>query len=197
MCVFFFFYTYIEKLRSNVILCSERRIGYNFRSYLRYKKSWKYSIEFYFDIENMHSTDLFLILYSYLRNQSIYCLDVYTLAEQRSKIRIFSRKTGYELNKMTYREFESWWEERQWYDSSLLEPKEVYGFRLVFVPELVNNYLLSQDIDMEAFQLSYKPAYPWSLDLISFFESFIDESNEYIFWDKTILHKYYRNPPKK
>lgn len=196
ICVFFFFYTYIEKLRDNTILCLERKIGYNTRSYLRYKPSWNYSIEFYFDIENMHSTDLFIILYSYLRNQSLYCLDVYTLAEQRSKTRIFSRKTGYELGKMTYREFESWWEKRQWYDSSLLDPKEIYGFRLAFVPELLDSYLSDRGLNMEIFQLSYKPSYPWSSDVISFFENFIDESNEGVFWDKTLMHRYYKAPLK-
>lgn len=145
----------------------------------------------------MHATDLYLILFSYLRNQKIYCLDVYTLAKERETRKIFSRKTGYSLNKMSYREFESWWEERQWYDSSLLNPKELYGIRLVFVPALVEALVRSNGISLSDFYFSYKPAYPWSSDIIGIFDFYYDESNAEVFWELTPKYKYAEKPVKR
>lgn len=181
----------MEKLNSNLILCLPLKIGYSKYKYLKYTTSINWSIEFYFDIEDMHSSDLFLIIFSYLKYNDLYCLDVYTLAKSNNSKKIFSRKSGYDLNKMTYREFEVWWENRQWYDSILLDSKEIYGIRLCFVPELVKAFLSSNKINLEIFQLCLKPNYPWNLKIISYFDYFLDESNEDVFWEKPSKYRWY------
>lgn len=186
----------MEKLRNNTIICLEKKIGYHFDKSIVYKNSWKYCIDLCFEIEYMHSTDLFLILFSYLRNNKLYCLDVYTIAMCDNKAKIFSRKTGYEMSKMTYREFENWWENRQWYDSALLESKEVYGIRISFVPQLVDNYINANSISLDSFYFSYKPAYPWSMQLINYFDYFIDESNEDVFWELPLKYGHMQKPKK-
>ena len=175
------------------------KVGYTSNKHIIYSKSLNWCIEFYFDIEDMHSTDLFLILFSYLKNNKLYCLDVYTIAKNKLEKKIFSRKSAYELNKMNYREFETWWENRQWYDSALLDKKEIYGFRLSFVPDLVKQYLVMNKINLETFQFSLKPDYLWSKDLIDFFDYFLDESNEDVFWEKPSEYRWYNKikPIKK
>lgn len=179
------------------MICSAKKIGYNRNKYLTYNNVWKYSIDFYFEIEYMHTTDLFLILYSYLRNNDLYPLDVYTLAiSNNNKPKFFSRKTGHELSKMSYREFENWWEHRQWYDSSLLESKEIYGFRIIFIPELVDSFIKLNDISLEEFYYSYKPEYPWSSEILSIFDYFIDITNEDSFWIMSPKYKHIKKPHK-
>lgn len=183
-------------LTVNTIICSARKVGYHPTKYLIFNQVWEYSIDFYFEIQYMHASDLYLILFSYLRNMQLFCLDVYTLAQNKSKFKFFSKKTGFEMSRMTYREFESWWNDRQWYDSSLLETKEIYGIRISFIPKLVNNFIKNNNITLEDFYVSYKPAYPWCDSVISIFDSFIDHSNEHIFWEKPLKYEYDKKPTK-
>lgn len=118
-------------------------------------------------------------------------MDLYTISKNQSEKKIFSRKSAFDLNKMNYREFESWWEDRQWYDSALLDSKEIYGIRLSFIPDLIKEYLTLNKITLDEFQLSLKPDYIWSEDLIKFFDYFLDESNEETFWEKPNKYKWY------
>jgi hypothetical protein len=138
-----------------------------------------------FEICDMHATDLYLTLFSYLRNNEIPCIHLYTAAISESKIKYFYHSYAYNINRMTYREFEQWWDNRFWYDSQLLNSKEIYAIKLTFLPEAVNFFIKKNNISLEDFYLSYKPAYPWSSSIIQIFDSFIDASNEDIFWNKS------------
>ena len=85
---------------------------------------------------------------------------------------------------------------RQWYDSVLLDEKEVYGIKLSFVLELVDSCVKLNKITLDDFYYGYKPAYPWSLDLIEYFDYFIDETNIDIVWEKSPKYKYMKKPKR-
>lgn len=186
----------IDFLSNNTVLCSYKKVGYSKNKYIKNYSTWEYSIDIIFDIEDMHSTDLYLILFSYLRNQEVYCVSIHTIGKFENNIKIFSHQNSYEINKMTYREFESWWEYRQWYDSCLLSEKELYGIKLSFIPDLVDIFIKKQDISLEDFYSSYKPMYPWSDEIISYFDYFIDETNFSIIWQKSPKYRYLKKPIK-
>jgi hypothetical protein len=192
----------MDKLNNNIIFCSAKKIGYSKDKSVVFRNVWKYSIDIYFDIEDMHASDLFLILFSYIKYKRIYCTEIYTLcrgSKSPNSYKFFSNKTSFEFLKMSYREFENWWEHRQWYDSILLEEKDLYGIRIVFVPELIEIYLKQNNITLEDFYFSFKPEYPWSEDIIDFFNFYIDAFNEGVFWDKPNEYKFYgkRKPVKR
>lgn len=144
----------------------------------------------------MHPSDLYFILFSYFRNQKVYCISIYTLAYSKEDQKFFSKKSGYELNKMTYREFESWWEHRQWYDSNLLNQKEEYGIRLEFVSALVDFFIKEKNISLDEFYYGYKPLYPWSQKVLKTLDYFLDSTNENIFWEKSLKYRYMKKPNK-
>lgn len=173
-----------EHFKNNTLLCSWKKIGYTEKKYLKFKHIWKYSIDICFEVNYMHATDLYLIIFSYLRNYKLPCLDLYIVATSNNKIRYLYRNSAHNLNKMTYREFELWWENRQYYDSQLLEHKEIYSIRLTFLPEALIYFTKKHNISLEDFYLSYKPAYPWSCDILTIFNFFIDFTNETAFWKK-------------
>ncbi len=198
MCVFLFTHLYMEKLRSNLILCSALKVGYSKNNYLRYSTTWNYCIEFHFDIFSMSTSDLYLILFSYLRNNKIYCHDVFTLLSTESGIKFTSRTSGIEMTKKTYENFEDWWLYRQWYDSCLLESKVIYGFRLMFDKDIFISFLKSEAISMVEAQLSLKPMYPWSEQIISIFDRLVDETNEDVFWEDAHMYSWsHKKKPKK
>ena len=163
MCIYLIFnilHICIDFLSNNTILCSYKKIGYFGHKYLIFSNSWEYSIDIFFDIKDMHATDLYLILFSYIRNQELYCISIHSIGLVDKKLKLYSHQNGYIINKMTYREFEEWWEYRQWYDSSLLSEKEIYGIKISFIPDLVESFIKREKISLEDFYYSYKPMYP-------------------------------------
>jgi hypothetical protein len=188
----------MQDLSSNLIICSALRVGYSKKSYLKYAETWNYCIEFHFDIFEMAASDLYLILFSYLRYNKLYCHDLLTLLSSDSGVKFTSRTAGIEMRKKNYENFDEWWSYRQWYDSCLLETKTTYGFRLIFDKDVFSNFVWENQLTMVEAQLSLKPAYPWSNKIISIFDRLVDETNEEVFWeDAHPLAWSHKKKPKK
>jgi hypothetical protein len=62
-----------------------------------------------------------------------------------------------------------------------LKAKEIYSIKITFLPEAVNRVIKINKIDLNAFYFSYKPSYPWSEEIVSIFDYFLDITNESVF----------------
>ena len=148
---------------NNLILNNEIKIPSNDKLFFIIQPYWKYSLKIVFDVDNVNLENLFIILQSYLWNNSIKATRLYTFySNQDEEDKILSYSNVFIIKKMNLLFFSTWWEERLDYDKKYMQNSHIYGVIITFSENSVLNFINKNKIKLEDFYLLIRPIYPWN-----------------------------------
>ena len=135
---------------------------------------WKYSIQIKFDTsKEIDYLNLFLIIKSYLYNETCLTYAIGTCFEDLNSKRVITQKENMlKIKTMDYLYFCEWINHRIKKDGFYEKKDDFYGILILFEPNIV--VLRNLENKIEILNI-LKPTYPWTLKWLDFLNKNVDE----------------------
>jgi hypothetical protein len=113
-------------------------------------KNWNYCIDIYINLYSQVNVEqIYHTLLWFATNEILPCISISVMWERKDKIVIFEQINSFKLLKMNIHDFQKWLFFRIHTDKKY-DPLEkmVYGFKLIFSPQMVNAYNVKYKTDV-------------------------------------------------